>query len=84
MAMSTLDEFIYNNHDIVISSVGMEYYINILPVANQDLLELESSILLKNKILLVMGILADNVDPLVSVMRIKRVTLKSYDNAGVS
>jgi 26S proteasome regulatory subunit T2 len=49
---------------------------------NQDLLEPGSSILLHNKMMSVVGILADDADPLVSVMKVEKAPTESYADVG--
>lgn len=50
LSVGTLEEMIDDNHAIVSSSVGPEYYVNVLSFVNQDLLEPGSSVLLHNKV----------------------------------
>jgi ATP-dependent 26S proteasome regulatory subunit len=50
MTVGTLEEMIDENHAIVSSSMGPEYYVNIMSFVNQDLLETGASILLHNKV----------------------------------
>jgi 26S proteasome regulatory subunit T2 len=52
------------------SVAGPEYYVNILSFVDRDSLEPGSSVLTHNKVLSIVGILADDVDPLVSVMKV--------------
>lgn len=82
LSVGTLEELIDDNHAIVSSSVGPEYYVNILSSVNQDLLEPGSSILLHNKTMSVVGILADDTDPMVSVMKVDKAPLESYADIG--
>jgi 26S proteasome regulatory subunit T2 len=82
MAVGSLEELIDDNHAIVSSSVGPEYYVNILSSVNQDLLEPGSSVLLHNKTMSVVGILADDTDPMVSVMKVEKAPLESYADIG--
>lgn len=49
--MGTLEEMIDDNHAIVSSSVGPEYYVNVMSFVNQDLLEPGCSVLLHNKVI---------------------------------
>jgi 26S proteasome regulatory subunit T2 len=63
LGVGTLEELIDDNHCIVSSSVGPEYYVNILSSVNQDLLEPGCSILFHNKTMSVVGILTDDTDP---------------------
>jgi 26S proteasome regulatory subunit T2 len=82
LAIGTLEELIDDNHAIVSSSVGPEYYVNILSSVNQDLLEPGCSVLLHNKTMSVVGILADDTDPMVSVMKVDKAPLESYADIG--
>merc|ERR1711957_1140843 len=70
------------NHAIVSSSVGPEYYVNILSSVNQDLLEPGCSVLLHNKTMSVVGILGDDTDPMVTVMKVDKAPLESYADIG--
>jgi 26S proteasome regulatory subunit T2 len=80
--VGTLEELIDDNHAIVSSSIGPEYYVNILSSVNQDLLEPGSSVLLHNKTMSVVGILEDDTDPMVSVMKVEKAPLESYADIG--
>lgn len=55
LSVGTLEEMIDDNHAIVSSSVGPEYYVNVMSFVNQDLLEPGSSVLLHNKVITVCG-----------------------------
>mmetsp|Transcript_23150 Transcript_23150/g.32615 ORF Transcript_23150/g.32615 Transcript_23150/m.32615 type:complete len:448 (+) Transcript_23150:79-1422(+) len=82
LAVGTLEELIDDNHAIVSSSVGPEYYVNILSSVNQDLLEPGCAVLLHNKTMSVVGILADDADPMISVMKVEKAPLESYADIG--
>jgi 26S proteasome regulatory subunit T2 len=82
LAVGNLEELIDDNHAIVSSSVGPEYYVNILSSVNQDLLEPGSTVLLHNKTMSVVGILSDDADPMVSVMKVEKAPLESYADIG--
>lgn len=82
LGVGTLEELIDDNHAIVSSSVGPEYYVNILSSVNQDLLEPGCSVLLHNKTMSVVGILSDDTDPMVSVMKVDKAPLESYADIG--
>ena len=105
MSVGTLEEMIDDNHAIVTSSMGPEYYVTIMSFVNQDLLEPGCSVLLHNKVeilsldsfapyvytydrrlyvqvMSVVGILADDADPLVSVMKVEKAPLESYADIG--
>jgi 26S proteasome regulatory subunit T2 len=80
--VGNLEELIDDNHAIVSSSVGPEYYVNILSSVNQDLLDPGCSVLLHNKTMSVVGILSDDTDPMVSVMKVEKAPLETYADIG--
>jgi len=82
MAVGTLEEIIDDNHAIISSSMGPEYYVGIMSFVNQDLLEPGCSVLLHNKVNSVVGILPDDADPMVSVMKVDKAPLESYADIG--
>merc|ERR1719247_882529 len=82
MDVGSLEEFIDENHCIVSTANGPEYYVNILSFVDKDQLEPGSSILMHHKNLSVIGILADEVDPLVNVMKVDKAPLESYGDIG--
>ena len=71
-----------DNHAIVSSTHGPEYYVNILSFVDKDELQPSSTVLLHNKTNSVVGILGDNVDPMVSVMKVEKAPLESYSDIG--
>jgi 26S proteasome regulatory subunit T2 len=82
LTVGTLEEMIDDSHAIVSSSAGSEYYVNIMSFVNQDLLEPGCSVLLHNKVHSVVGILPDDSDPMVSVMKVEKAPLESYADIG--
>ncbi|UKK00632.1 26S proteasome subunit 4 [Theileria orientalis] len=82
MSVGTLEEIIDENHAIVTSSIGPEYYVTILSFVDKELLEPGCSVLLHNKTHSIVGILLDDVDPLISVMKVDKAPLESYDDIG--
>ncbi|CAI0426677.1 unnamed protein product [Linum tenue] len=82
MSVGNLEELIDENHAIVSSSVGPEYYVGILSFVDKDQLEPGCSILMHNKVLSVVGLLQDEVDPMVSVMKVEKAPLESYADIG--
>ncbi|THU72449.1 hypothetical protein C4D60_Mb04t12250 [Musa balbisiana] len=49
MSIGNLEELVDENHAIVSSSAGMEYYVRILSFVDKDQLELDFAILMHNK-----------------------------------
>merc|ERR1712023_208842 len=82
LAVGSLEEMIDDNHAIVSSSVGPEYYVSVLSFVNQDLLEPGASVLMHNKVMAIVGILSDDTDPMVSVMKVEKAPLESYADIG--
>jgi 26S proteasome regulatory subunit T2 len=82
LQVGSLEEMIDDNHCIVSTTNGPEYYVNILSIVDADSLEPGSSILLHNKTMSVVGILSDEADPMVSVMKVEKAPLESYADIG--
>jgi len=82
LVVGTLEEIIDDNHAIVSSSAGSEYYVTMLSFVDKDQLEPNCSVLLHNKVMSVVGILADDTDPLVSTMKVEKAPLESYGDIG--
>eukprot|EP00004_Rigifila_ramosa_P024246 TRINITY_DN696_c0_g1_i1.p1 TRINITY_DN696_c0_g1~~TRINITY_DN696_c0_g1_i1.p1 ORF type:complete len:443 (-),score=143.42 TRINITY_DN696_c0_g1_i1:75-1382(-) len=82
MAVGSLEEIIDDNHAIVSSSTGPEYYVGILSFVDRDQLEPGCSILMHHKSNSVVGLLSDEVDPMVSVMKVEKAPVESYADIG--
>lgn len=82
MDVGTLEEFIDENHVIVSTAVGPEYYVNLLSFVDRNQLEPGSTVLLHHRVMSVIGILGDDVDPLVNVMKVDKAPLESYADIG--
>jgi len=82
MMVGSLEEIIDDSHAIISSSVGPAYYVNILSFVDKDQLEPSCSVLLHNKVLSIVGLLTDEVDPLVKVMKVDKAPLESYADIG--
>ncbi|CAB4412720.1 unnamed protein product [Rhizophagus irregularis] len=64
------------------SPMGPEYYVSILSFVDKDLLEPGCSILLHHKAMSVVGVLQDDTDPMVSVMKLEKAPTESYADIG--
>eukprot|EP00894_Picocystis_sp_ML_P003808 jgi/Pico_ML_1/54325/g4690.t2 len=82
MSVGSLEEIIDDNHAIVSTSVGPEYYVNMLSFVDKTQLEPGCAVLLHNKVLSVVGLLQDDTDPMVSVMKVDKAPLESYADVG--
>ncbi|CAI8010543.1 26S proteasome regulatory subunit 4 [Geodia barretti] len=82
MAVGTLEEIIDDNHAIVSTSVGSEYYVNMLSFVDKDLIEPGCTVLLNNKFHAVVGVLMDDADPMVSVMKLDKAPEETYADIG--
>jgi len=77
-----LEEMIDDDHAIVSSTSGPEYYVSILSFVDKEALEPGSSVLLHHKNISVVGVLADDTDPMVSVMKLDKAPTESYADVG--
>ena len=82
MGVGSLEEIIDDSHAIVSSSVGPEYYVCITSIVDKDQLEPGCSVLLHNKNLSVVGVLQDDTDPMVSVMKLEKAPQETYADVG--
>ncbi|KAH0517237.1 26S protease regulatory subunit 4 [Microtus ochrogaster] len=78
MSVGTLEEIIDDNHAVVSTSVGSEHYVSILSFVDKDLLEPGCSVLLNHKVHAVIGVLTDDTDPLVTVMKVEKAPQETY------
>ena len=62
--------------------MGPEYYVGILSFVDKDQLKLGCAVLKHNKVLFVVGLLQDEVDPMVSMTKVEKAPLESYANIG--
>ncbi|KAJ3190729.1 ATPase of 26S proteasome regulatory subunit 4 [Irineochytrium annulatum] len=82
MNVGTLEEIIDDDHAIVSASSGSEYYVSIMSYVDKDLLEPSCSVLLHHKNLSIVGVLQDDADPMVSVMKLEKAPTESYADVG--
>uniref|UniRef100_A0A2K5EGE1 26S proteasome regulatory subunit 4 n=1 Tax=Aotus nancymaae TaxID=37293 RepID=A0A2K5EGE1_AOTNA len=82
MSVGTLEEIIDDNHAIVSTSVGSEHYVSILSFVDKDLLEPGCSVLLNHEVHAMTGVLMDDTDPLVTVMKVEKAPQKTYADTG--
>ena len=82
LAIGTLEEFIDDDHAIVSSGLGLEYYSLIMSFVDKDLLEPGCTVILNNKDHTVVGVMESDVDPLVSVMKLEKAPTETYADIG--
>lgn len=82
MGVGTLEEMIDDDHAIVSSTTGPEYYVSIMSFVDKDLLEPGASVLLHHKSVSIVGVLMDDADPSVSVMKLDKAPTESYADIG--
>lgn len=83
LSVGTLEELIDEQHAIVSSSGGgPETYCLLASFVDREALEPGSSVLLHNKNSAIVGILGDESDPTVSVMKVEKAPLESFADIG--
>ena len=82
MGVGTLEEIIDDDHAIISSGNGPEYYVGIMSFVDKDALEPGCSVLLHSKTQAIVGVLADDTDPSVSVMKLDKAPTESYADIG--
>lgn len=82
MNVGTLEEFIDENHAIISTGTGQEYYVPIYSFVDRDALEPGCTVLLNQRESGVVGVLEGETDPLVSVMKLEKAPLETYADIG--
>merc|ERR1719472_551627 len=82
MSVGNLEEIIDDNHAIVSTSVGSEHYVSILSFVDKDQLEPGCSVLLNHKVHAVVGVLSDDTDPMVTVMKLEKAPTETFADIG--
>lgn len=82
MAVGTLEEIIDDDHAIISTASGPEYYVSIMTFVDKDQLEPGCTVLLHHKTHAVIGVLKDDTDPMVNVMKLDKAPTESYADVG--
>ncbi|KAH7713322.1 hypothetical protein AAVH_19325 [Aphelenchoides avenae] len=82
MAVGSLEEIIDDQHAIVSTNVGSEHYVTIMSFVDKEQLEPGCAVLLNHKTHAVIGVLADDTDPMVSVMKLEKAPQETYADVG--
>lgn len=82
MAVGTLEEIIDDDHAIISTASGPESYVSIMSFVDKDLLEPSCQVLLHHKTQAIVGVLQDDTDPLVSIMKLDKAPTESYADVG--
>lgn len=82
MAVGNLEEIIDDQHAIVSTNVGSEHYVYIMSFVDKDQLEPGCSVLLNHKTHAIVGVLSDDTDPMVSVMKLEKAPTETYADIG--
>merc|ERR1712048_822844 len=80
--IGTLDEIIDENHAIISTNVGSQYYTNICSFVDKDQIEPGCTVILNNKTMSVVGLLMDDTDNMVDVMKVQKAPEESYADIG--
>ena len=79
--IGTLEEII-NEEKAIVSLSGEEYYVNILSIVDKEQLELGCNVLLRDNSHHITGVLADEADPLLNVMKVDKAPTETYGDVG--
>lgn len=82
MVVGTLEEIVDDEHAIVSPQQGLEFYVPIFSFVDKDQLEPGCSLLLNHRSHSVVGLMTDEADPMVSVMKVDKAPLESYADIG--
>lgn len=82
MTVGNLEEIIDDDHALVSSATGPEYYVSIMSFVDKDQLEPGCSVLLHHKTHAIVGVLQDDTDPMVNMMKVDKAPTESYADIG--
>lgn len=82
LTVGSLKELIDDTHGIVSSNVGPDHYVPILSIVDPELLCADANVLLHHKTMAIVGVLEDDADPLISVMKVDKAPLECYKDIG--
>jgi len=82
LSLGNLEEFVDEDHAIVSQSIGPEYYVPVMSFVDRDQLEQGSTVLCHAKSMAVVGIMNDETDPLLNVMKVEKAPTESYADVG--
>ena len=82
LGVCTLQEIIDDDHAIVALHGDVEFYVPMLSIVDRDQLEPNCSVLCKERNHYVVGLLGDETDPTVSVMKVEKAPLETYADIG--
>ena len=71
-----------NEEKAIVSMQGEEFYVNILSIVDKEQLELGCNVLLRDNSYHVVGILSDEADPLLNVMKVDKAPTETYGDVG--
>ncbi|EAY12659.1 proteasome, putative [Trichomonas vaginalis G3] len=81
MMVGTLEEIVDDDHAIVSRSV-QDFYVTISSFVDRKALQIGCSVLLHEKALTIVGLLDDDANPLVDVMKVENAPLESFADIG--
>lgn len=82
LSLGNLEEFIDEDHCIISQSIGPEYYVPIMSFVDRSQLESGSTVLCHAKSMAVVGIMNDDTDPLLNVMKVEKAPKETYGDVG--
>ena len=77
-----MEEVIDENHAIVSNAQGSKFYVGIMSFVDKDLLEPSCTILMHHKLRNIIGVLGDDTDPMVAVMKLEKAPKETYADIG--
>jgi len=79
--VGSLEEMI-NEEKAIVSISGEEMYVNILSIVDKEQLELGCNVLLRDNSHHIVGVLEDEADPLLNVMKVDKAPTETYGDVG--
>lgn len=82
MQVGTMEEIIDDDHAIVSTPNSPEFYVSIMSFVDKDLLEPGCTVLLHQKTNAIIGVLQDDTNPMINIMKLDKAPTESYADIG--
>lgn len=82
LSVATIKEFIDEEHAIINSNMDLQYYVPIMSFVDRSELQPNTTVLCNSKNMAIVGILQDETDPMLNVMKVEKAPSETYADVG--
>ena len=82
MIVGSLEEIIDEDHAIISTPMGPEFFVNIMSFVDKDELDPGCAVFLNNKDYSIIGVMKEDSDPMVNMMKLEKAPQETYADIG--